>query len=117
MAGFGRKAHWYLNMLAAPNIELIMPGGAFTVEAEEVGDTDEAMRAVKQLFRNAGFAGFFDGYNPYTASDELYLKTISETPVMRLRPVSIGSGAYDPGGWLWITMTVLSVSILWLLLT
>ncbi len=115
-AGFGRMAHWYLNMMAHPSIEIILPGGALSVTAEEVKDEKEALRALKHIFRNAGFAGFFEGYNPYTSPDEKFQETLQNAPVIRLHPQSIGSGAFDPGGWSWATVFIGSFLVLWLML-
>ena len=41
IAGFGRRAHWFQNVLADPNVEVILPGRAFGGVAEEVTDDDE----------------------------------------------------------------------------
>ena len=117
ISGFGRRSHWYLNLQADPRIELVLPGGAFRVEAEDVKDQGEALRIIKQVFRNAGFAGYFEGYNPKIASDEQFLETLKHSPAVRMHPVGIGSGAYDPGGWMWGITAVLTVIILWLILT
>ena len=51
LAGFGRKSHWYLNILANPRFELVMPGGAFTAEAQELNDPDEALTATKPFIK------------------------------------------------------------------
>lgn len=115
-AGFGRNAHWYLNLMANPRTELMMPGGAISVQAEEVQEKGEALQALKQIFRNAGFAGFFEGYNPYKSDDAKFLETLENAPVIRLHPLSIGSGAYDPGGWTWLLTFAVSILILWLIL-
>jgi len=112
IAGYGVKAHWYMNVTARPLVELIMPGGAISASAETVTDPQLKLIAIRQIFRNAGFAGFFEGYNPYTASDEVFKKTLERCPVLRLRPTGIGSGACDPGGRLWISLTVITVIIL-----
>ncbi len=80
LAGFGRKAHWYLNMIANPHVELLLPGRAIWGEVEEVIDQDEALKAVKQVFKNAGFAGFAEGYNPRTAPEEKFLRHAGARP-------------------------------------
>lgn len=115
IAGFGKKTHWYLNMVANPRIELIMPGGAISVQAEEVSEQAEALGAIKRIFRNAGFAGFFEGYNPYSSDDTKFLETLEHAPIMRLKPIGIGSGAFDPGGRTWVATLVVSALILWLI--
>ena len=106
-----------MNLKADPRIEVVLPGGAFNVKAEEIEDQGEALRAIKQILRNAGFAGYFEGYNPHTTTDEKFLETLEHSPVMRLHPVGIGNGAYDPGGWTWVVTFILSAIILWIILT
>jgi hypothetical protein len=47
------------------------------------------------------------GVNPYTASDEKLAENTKEIPLIRIKPCGIGSGAGDPGGWLWIPVLIL----------
>lgn len=116
LSGFGRKAHWYLNLKAAPRAEIMLPGQAILAEAEEVTDPDEALMAGRQVLRNAGFAGFFEGYNPWTASADDLRKTVERAPVLRFRPVGVGNGAMDQGGWHWVTLIVLTIAlVVWLI--
>jgi len=116
LAGFGKRADWYRNLRAHPNIEVIMPGGAIAGIAEEVTDPDERLRMLRRILINAGFAGLFYGYDPRTVSDEQLIKTTHDVPVMRIRPVGIGNGASDPGGWAWV-LTVASTVLffVWLI--
>lgn len=106
LAGFGQVAHWYRNIRAQPSVELILPGGSVTGIAEDVTDADERLRAFRQVLKNGGFAGFFLGFNPHTGSDEVLREKVRALPVVRIRPTGIGSGAVDPGGWLWVLMLV-----------
>ncbi len=103
VAGFGAISDWYRNVRAHPNIEAILPSGAIAGIAEEVSDPALHQRLVRQIFINAGFAGFFYGYDPRTVSDEQLRETTADLPVIRIRPTGIGSGASDPGGWAWLT--------------
>ena len=105
LAGWKEIAHWYRNLRANPKVELIMPGGAVQGIAEQVTDPDEWLHATRQVLRNAGFAGFLLGANPFTASDELVREKAKGTPVICIRPMGIASGAGDPGGWLWVLVT------------
>jgi deazaflavin-dependent oxidoreductase (nitroreductase family) len=116
LAGFGKKAHWYLNMVANPNVELILPGRELFGAAEEVLDADEALIACKQVLRNAGFAGFLEGYNPFRAPDEKFLRTLERAPVMRISQSGIGNGPKDQGGWAWLPLWGLIVLIVWVLI-
>jgi len=112
LSGLGMRADWCCNVKARPRIEVILPSGTLAGMAEEVQDPDECLRAQRQILKNAGFAGFFLGFNPFTASDAELRQKCQGLPVLRIRPVGIGSSPADPGGGLWVLMTILSV--LWL---
>lgn len=100
--GWGRGSHWFSNLKANPNVELQMPGGAMIGLAEEVTNAEEARRAVVEVARNAGFATFFNGLNPLTATDEEVLTKVGELPVVRIHPTGFCRGPNDPGGWGWV---------------
>lgn len=102
LAGFGKIAHWYRNLQAEPQVELILPGGAIMGKAEDVLDRDERLIVVRQVLKNGGFAGYFYGFSPHSVSDDLLQKTTKEIPVIRISPVGVGIGPGDPGGWLWV---------------
>jgi hypothetical protein len=115
-AGFGRRSHWYLNMTTNPHVELLLPGRAIWGEVEEVTDDEEALTAIKQIFKNAGLAGFLEGYNPRKAPDEKFLNTLSRAPVLRITPKGIGSGPMDADGWHWVSWALLTAIVVILLL-
>lgn len=110
MAGWGQAADWYRNLRARPRLELIMPGGALAGVAEDVTDPDEALRAVRRILQNAGVIGFFEGFNPFTVTDEELRARTGHMPVVRIRPTGVGSGPADPGGWAWLTLWLLSLA-------
>jgi len=101
-AGFGQATHWYRNLRAHPRVELLMPGGNLFGTAEEVTDPGERLRALRQILKNGGFAGFLMGFNPYTAPDQQVIEKCEGLPVIRIRPAGVRSGPADPGGWLWL---------------
>jgi deazaflavin-dependent oxidoreductase (nitroreductase family) len=107
MAGWGQIADWYRNLLASPHIELILPSGSLAGVAEEVAASTERITALRKVLKAGGFAGFMLGVNPYTASDEKLAENTKEIPLIRIKPCGIGSGASDPGGWLWIPLLIL----------
>lgn len=102
MASWGTKAHWYRNMKAHPAIDVILPGGVLAGDAEDVSDPKEWLQALRQILKNAGFAGFFLGFNPFTAPDEVLRQKCEGLPVVRIQPVGVHSGASDPGGRFWL---------------
>lgn len=116
MAGFGKGSHWFCNLQSQPNIEIIIPSGPLAGVAEDATNSEEAISILRQLLKNSGFAGFFAGFNPYTISDTDLRKKTRDYPLVRIRPIGIGSGAGDAGGWLWILMLGITVFVLWLVL-
>ena len=116
LAGFGPKTHWYRNLKEHPHAELMLPGRTITGEVEEVHDPDEALKAIRQVFKNAGFAGFFEGFNPWTATDDRFRQTLKRIPVLRIKLAGIGSGPMDAGGWHWVSWTVATAAALVVLL-
>jgi deazaflavin-dependent oxidoreductase (nitroreductase family) len=109
LAGFGQTAHWYRNLQANPRVELLMPGGNVSGLAEEVTDPGERLHAIRQVLKNGGLAGFFFGFNPFTASDQVLNERCANIPVIRIRPAGLRGGAADPGGWLWALWLGLSL--------
>jgi len=119
ISGFRKGSDWYANLRAIPAIEAILPGGAISGIASE--STDPALRliVIRKILQNAGFAGFFEGYNPFRISDEELAHKTADLPLICIQPNGLGSGASDPGGWAWIWSPVfllLLVLVIWLLL-
>lgn len=111
LAGFGRTSPWFLNIIARPQVDLILPGGAVAGQAEEAADPAERVRVVRQVVKNAGFAALFEGLNPYRSSDEALQARTADQPLLRIRPTGLANGASDPGGWTWIWPVVVTVAI------
>jgi len=117
LAGYGRGADWYLNVLAQPTVELLMPGGVIRGLAEPVTEHHERLRSLRQILKNGGFAGFLFGFNPYTAPDEMLLLKCQNAPLLRIRPAGVRSGPSDPGGWqwvLWLGLGFIPLALRWL---
>lgn len=109
----GRKtSDWYKNLLANPEIEMIMPGGAVFGHVSEETDAEIRRIVIRQVLKNAGFAGFFEGYNPWKISDEEMMTKIGDIPLLKITPMGIGNGASDPSGWAWITMLGLTILLI-----
>ena len=108
-AGFGPRTQWYRNLLVDPRVEVVLPGAAFAGVAEPVTDPVELDRAWRALIRALGVLGTAFVCAPGVASAELAAKT-ANLPLVRIRPVGIASGPADPGGWLWVTLTVAGIA-------
>ena len=119
VSGFRGTSDWLKNLRAHPHLEAILPAGAIHGRAEEVSDPQVRLRLIRQVLKNAGFAGFFEGYNPVRISAEELAQRTADLPLVCITPDGIGSGASDAGGWAWIwtpVSLILVALVLWLLL-
>ena len=111
VSGFRKESDWYLNLSANPEIDIILPSGNVYARVEEVSNPDERRLITRQILINAGFAGFFEGYNPRRINDEELQNKMADLPVLRFHPLGVGSGASDYGGWAWILAIVITILI------
>ncbi len=116
ISGGRRTSDWYKNLLATPEIELILPGGAVYAHVEEIADSGLRRLVIRQILQNAGFAGFFEGYNPWRISDDELMAKSADLPLLRFHPLGIANGASDAGGWAWVWVWIFTLLALWLLL-
>jgi deazaflavin-dependent oxidoreductase (nitroreductase family) len=80
------KGEWYLNILANPQVEAILPGRTLKGFAEEVKDAKERTNAILQILRGSGLGAFIYGFNPFTVTDDALLMKIEGIPVIRIKP-------------------------------
>ena len=116
ISGGRQSSDWYRNLIANPQVELILPSGTIYGLVTEVTDAAERLLVTRKVLQNAGFAGFFEGYNPFTITDLDLVSKSADLPVLRIQPVGIGSGPADPGGWGAIWVLGLTIYLIWLLL-
>jgi deazaflavin-dependent oxidoreductase (nitroreductase family) len=103
IAGFGRRAHWFQNVLADPHVEVILPDHAFGGVAEEVTDDDERIRVVAPLLRSMGvIAGMMGMGNPWRDSPDAIAHKCEGMPLVRIKATGIAAGPEDPGGRYWV---------------
>ncbi|MCX6034967.1 MAG: nitroreductase family deazaflavin-dependent oxidoreductase [Chloroflexi bacterium] len=114
MAGWGRLSDWYRNMIATREVETILPSGSLFGVVEDVTDLEERRIILRKILQNAGFAGFFEGFNPFNVTDEVLMRKTAEIPLVRIHPVGIGNGASDPGGlsWLWMPISIILIVLI-----
>ena len=60
LSGWGQTSDWYRNLMAQPEIDIIMPSGAVHGRAELVTDPLERIQMLRQVLKNAGFAGYIE---------------------------------------------------------
>lgn len=109
VAGFGRRTHWFQNVLADPGVEVILPGRAFSGVAEEVTDPDERIRVLPPLLRSMGVvAGMVGMGNPWRDTPQEIARKCEGMPLVRIRATGIAAGPEDPGGRFWVMPIVAS---------
>jgi deazaflavin-dependent oxidoreductase (nitroreductase family) len=106
VSGGRESSDWYRNLMANPEIDVILPGGTIHGKIKEITDEKDRLLIIRQIFQNAGFAGFFEGYNPWKITDEELVEKIGDLPLLRIRPTGIGSGPADASGWVWVWSVV-----------
>jgi deazaflavin-dependent oxidoreductase (nitroreductase family) len=112
LSGMGTQSHWYKNLKAAPMTEALLPGRSHRGKVSEVRTAAERARLIRMILKAGGFAGFFEGFNPFTISEKELTAKTREMVLFRLTPDGIGVGASDPGGWGWILVFVLSILLI-----
>ena len=86
------KGQWYLNLLANPEVEVLLPGGRFSGHGEEVSDTAEKIQAIRQILLGSGLNRSMYGFDPEAAADEVVREKTRDIPVVRIRLDSMNSG-------------------------
>ncbi len=85
--GKGTKGQWYLNILANPQVEVILPRGErFIGIAEDVRCPEEKAAAIRQVLMNSGANRGMYGFDPSTAAEAVLLDIAEEIPAIRIIP-------------------------------
>ena len=79
------KGQWYLNLLANPEVEVLLPSGRFSGHGEVVSDTAEKLQAIRQILLGSGLNRTMYGFDPTAAPDEVVQEKIGDIPVVRIR--------------------------------
>ncbi len=77
-AGFGSISDWYRNILANPKVELWLPEGKINFCAEDISDTPDRMRLLRQVIIASGFAGPLFGVNQKKLDDQQLAEVTKE---------------------------------------
>jgi deazaflavin-dependent oxidoreductase (nitroreductase family) len=79
------KGQWYLNLLANPEVEVLLPGGRFSGHGEEIHDTAEKLQAIRQILLCSGLNRSMYGFDPEAAADEVVMEKTRDIPVIQVR--------------------------------
>ena len=115
LSGWGKISDWYKNIEHEPFVEVIHPAGSLAGVAQVCDAVEVRLPILKQLLKNAGFAAFLEGYNPFKLSDIELEQKMRDYPLVRIQLTGLGNGVADPQGWAWIGMTVLTILVVLIL--
>lgn len=108
-AAFGRRADWYRNLKADPQVEVWLPDGWYAGLAEEVPPDDPQHAAwMRQVLIASGFAAsLFAGIDPQTISEEKLADITASYRLMRIRRTAARTGPGGPNdlAWVWPAAT------------
>jgi deazaflavin-dependent oxidoreductase (nitroreductase family) len=98
VAGYGRRAHWFLNAMADPEVEVLLPGALIAGRAEEITAPDQRRTAFRALVASMGVIGRLTLGEVRSLSDA-QVDTFAEAfPILAITPTAIRPGPFDPGG-------------------
>ena len=100
-AGFGAVADWYRNVRADPHVEVWLPDGWWSAEAEDVSDHPHRLRLMRAVLVDSGFAAYAFGVRPGLPDERLDLLT-AKYRLLRLRRTGARSGPGGPGDLAWV---------------
>lgn len=119
VAGYGEPTPWYRNLVADPDVEVILPTRRFRGRAEPVTDDAEWVTTYRALIASFGVIGRSVVGDIRRLDDATLLAVHRSLPVIRITPAEgeapLVPGFFDPGGrgWLlawggWIALGVLA---------
>jgi len=114
-AAFGRKADWFRNIQANPQVEVWLPDGRWRGVAEDATDDPDGASLLRQVIVASGFAGPLFGFNPKKMSDDDFARLLQQYRLVRIRPAEAVAGPGGPGDleWVW-PISTLVLAVLWL---
>lgn len=105
VAGYGASTPWYLNLVADPSVEVILPTSRFRGRAEPVTDPAEWLGAYRALLASFGLVGWAIVGDALNLDDGELLARHGVLPVIRITPADgerpLVAGPFDPGGGGW----------------
>ncbi len=106
MAGFGRQADWYRNILANPQVEVWLPDSWWAGVTEEVCNDERRLFLLRQVALDTGLVAPLYGINPRKLSDAQFERALGDSRLMRIRRTNRLNGHAGPGdlAWVWLPL-------------
>lgn len=109
-AGFGAVSDWYRNILANPKVEVWLPDSRWQAVAEDVSDSPQRIRLLRQVLIGSGAVAPMMGLQPRTAGDAELAAATPEYRLVHLRRLQTINGPGGPGdlAWIWIPIALIA---------
>jgi len=106
VAGYGEPTPWFRNLVADPDVEVVLPTRRFKGRAEPVADVGEWLRTYRALIASFGLLGRAVVGDVRRLDDATLLGRHRSLPVVRITPrygdAPLLAGPFDPGGAGWV---------------
>jgi deazaflavin-dependent oxidoreductase (nitroreductase family) len=113
VAALGKKADWYRNLLADPEVEVWLPDSRWSGIAEDVSDCENRVNLIREVMVASGFAAPLFGLNPNRLTDDELASLCEHYRLIKIKKTAPVTGPGGPGdlAWIWPLSTCL---LLWL---
>ncbi len=103
LAGFGSGSDWYLNLLKNPQVEVWLPNGWWGGFAEEVSESPQRLRLLREIIIASSFVGRLAGLDAHAMSDEELDRVTAQYRLFHVKRTEARTGPGGPGdlGWVW----------------
>ncbi len=109
MAGFRGGSDWHRNILKNPQVEVWLPNEWWCGVAEDVSDSPERLRIIRELIIASAFVGRLAGFDAHTMSDEELDQATAPYRLIHIKRTEARTGAGGPGdlAWVWPLATMI----------
>lgn len=109
-SSFGRKADWFKNVLANPNVEIWLPDGWYAGVVEEIADPQRRLALLREVLA----APLLSGIHPREDSDAFLASVTADFPLLHVLRTAACTGRGGPGelSWVWPLSTFLLLGAL-----
>jgi deazaflavin-dependent oxidoreductase (nitroreductase family) len=101
-AGFGSISDWYRNISVNPEVEIWLPDSWWRGVAEDITDSPDKLRLLRQVFIGSGFVAPLVGLDPKIITEEELQRAAEDYRLIHIRRTVPCTGAGGPGKWAWI---------------
>lgn len=114
VAGFGAISDWYRNARMHPEVEVWLPEGWWAGVAEDVSDSADRLRLMRQVLIGSGFAAYAAGLNARRMSDAELQAATASYRLLRIRRTQARTGLGGPGelAWVW-PLATFALLVMW----